>query len=676
MIHQQIKKIVYGGDYNPEQWPEEIWQEDMRITRLADIDIMTINVFAWAMLQPKEDEYDFSLLDRVMDLLADNQIYACLATSTAVHPAWMARKYNDLLRVDFDGRKRKFGLRHNSCPNSPTYRHFSARLVEEIAKRYQNHPALTLWHVSNEYGGDCYCENCEKAFRVWLREKYKTLDELNRVWNTRFWGHTFYDWDEIVLPNNLSEHLGNSDYTGFQGISLDYRRFNSDSMLECYKLEYEILKKYTPDIKVTTNLMGTYKPLDYQKWAKYMDIISWDNYPEVGSPVSTEAMRHDLMRGLKQGNPFMLMEQTPSVTNWQPYNALKRPGVMRLQSLQAVAHGADSVMFFQIRRSIGACEKFHGAVIDHVGHENTRVFKECAELGKELTTLGDKVIDSKIIAKVAIIFDWDNWWAVELSSGPSRDLNYEKEVWKFYHALFEQNIQVDIIAEDDEFDSYEVVIAPVLYMTKAGFKERVEAFTDNGGSFITTFFSGIVDEHDLVIGGGYPGHLRNLLGIWVEEIDALPPGKTNRILMAPSQKDIYQPSYSCSLLCDLLHLEGAEALAFYGEDFYKGMPAVTRNRYGKGNAYYIASSIDSEFLHDFIANVCRERNVKPVLTAPKGVEVSRREKNGEEIIFILNHNENEEMIQLHDSYLDLIHQREYSGSFVIPGRDVVILSKI
>lgn len=676
MIHQQIKKIVYGGDYNPEQWPEEIWQEDMRITRLADIDIMTINVFAWAMLQPKEDEYDFSLLDRVMDLLAENKIYACLATSTAVHPAWMARKYNDLLRVDFDGRKRKFGLRHNSCPNSSSYRHFSARLVEEIAKRYQNHPALTLWHVSNEYGGDCYCENCEKAFRVWLRRKYNTLDELNRVWNTRFWGHTFYDWDEIVLPNNLSEHLGNSDYTGFQGISLDYRRFNSDSMLECYKLEYDIIKKYTPDIKVTTNLMGTYKLLDYQKWANYMDIISWDNYPEVGSPVSKEAMRHDLMRGLKQGEPFILMEQTPSVTNWQPYNALKRPGVMRLQSLQAVAHGADSVMFFQIRRSIGACEKFHGAVIDHAGHEHTRVFKECAELGKELTALGDTIIDSRVKAKVAIVFDWDNWWAVELSSGPSRDLNYEQEVWKFYHALFEQNIQVDIIAENDDFNSYEVVIAPVLYMTKAGFKEKAEAFTENGGSFITTFFSGIVDEHDLVIGGGYPGHLRHLLGIWVEEIDALPPGKTNHILMASSQKDIYQPSYSCSLLCDLLHLEGAEALAFYGEDFYKGMPAVTRNQYGNGYAYYIASSVDPEFLRDFLANVCRERNVKPVLTAPKGVEVSKREKNGEEIIFILNHNENEEMIQVDDSYFDLIHQREYSGSIAISGRDVVILSKI
>ena len=372
----------------------------------------------------------------------------------------------------------------------------------------------------------------------------------------------------------------------------------------------------------------------------------------------------------------MLMEQTPSVTNWQPYNALKRPGVMRLQSLQAVAHGADSVMFFQVRRSIGACEKFHGAIIDHAGHENTRVFKECAELGKELTLLGDRIIDSRVAAKVAIVFDWDNWWAVELSSGPSRDLDYVNEVWKYYHAFYEQNIQVDIIAVDDNFDSYQVIVAPVLYMTKSGFSDKVEAFTDDGGTFITTYFSGIVDEHDLVITGGYPGDLRNVLGIWVEEIDALPPGKTNHILMTASEQDEYAQSYSCSLLCDLLHLEGAEALAFYGEDFYKGMPAVTRNQYGRGNAYYIASSMDSDFLHDFTATVCRDQDIKPVLKSPKGVEVTRRVKEGKEIIFILNHNDYEEKIELDAAYVDLIHQREYSSSLPIAGKDVVILSKI
>jgi beta-galactosidase len=293
-------------------------------------------------------------------------------------------------RVDFEGRKRKFGGRHNSCQNSPTYRKFSVLLAGKLAERYKDHPGLLIWHVSNEYGGSCYCDNCATGFRVWLQERYDTLDVLNKSWNTRFWGHTFYDWDEIVPPNALSEEWG-TDNTNFQGISLDYRRFMSDSHLECFRNEYDAIKKHTPDIPVTTNLMGTYKELDYFKWAPYLDVISWDNYPSLDTPYSYTAMAHDLMRGLKDGQPFMLMEQTPSQQNWQAYNSLKRPGVMRLWSYQAIAHGADTVLFFQLRRSIGACEKYHGAVIEHVGHEHTRVFRECAELGRELNVLGESL---------------------------------------------------------------------------------------------------------------------------------------------------------------------------------------------------------------------------------------------------------------------------------------------
>ena len=671
-----MKKIAYGGDYNPEQWSRDIWEEDMRITRLANIDIMTVNVFSWAMIQPDEDTYDFSELDDIMDMLANHNIHACLATSTAAHPAWMAKRYPDILRVDFDGRKHKFGSRHNSCPNSPTYHTYVSRLVEKLAERYKDHPALALWHVSNEYGGDCYCENCEKAFQVWLKGKYKTIDSLNKAWNTKFWGHVFYNWDEVVVPNNLSEHLGNYDFTCFQGISLDYRRFNSDSMLECYKLEYDILKRYTPDINITTNLMGAYKPLDYHKWAKYLDIVSWDNYPSVDSPMSQVAIHHDLMRGLKSGQPFMLMEQTPSVTNWQPYNALKRPGVMKLWSYQAVAHGADSVMFFQIRRSIGACEKYHGAVIDHVGHEHTRVFKECAELGNELVQLSDNIIDSRIEAKVAIVFDWDNWWAVELSSGPSRDLKYYDEVWKYYHAFYQQNIAVDMIGVDEPLDNYSVVIAPVLYMTKSGYAEKIEAFVETGGTFLTTFFSGIVDEHDLVITGGYPGDLRNVLGIWVEEIDALPPGKTNEIVLKNSE-DHWQNSYACTLLCDIIHPEGAEVFATYGQDFYQDTPVITRNRYGKGDAWYVGSSTGNDFLTDLVTHLCDGKKLQPVLPGNENVDVemTKRVKGNEEFIFLLNHQDEQQSISLDGNYLDLLSEEQLESELTILPKGVRIISK-
>ena len=276
----KVQKILYGGDYNPEQWPEEIWEEDMRLFKLAHIDVVTLNVFSWAALQPDENTYDFSRLDKIMNMVRENGLKVCMATSTAAHPAWMARKHPDILRVEHNGMKRKFGSRHNSCPNSPTYRKYSVALAEKLAERYKDYDNIVAWHISNEYGGECYCENCEKAFRSWLKEKYGTIDELNRVWNMSFWGHTLYDFDDVVAPNMLSEEFEwDGIRTNFQGISLDYSRFNSDSMLECFKLEYEAVKKYTPDIPVTTNLMGSYKMLDYQKWARSMDFISWDNYP-------------------------------------------------------------------------------------------------------------------------------------------------------------------------------------------------------------------------------------------------------------------------------------------------------------------------------------------------------------------------------------------------------------
>ncbi|MFB5673529.1 beta-galactosidase [Paenibacillus terreus] len=672
MISSKLPKMFYGGDYNPEQWDQATHQEDLRLFKLAGIDIATINVFSWAKNQPDENTYNFGWLDELIDSLYESGVFVCLATSTAAHPAWMATRYPDVLRVDADGRKRKFGGRHNSCPNSPTYRKYSERIADQLAERYRNHPAVLVWHVSNEYGGDCYCDNCEKAFRVWLKNKYGSLEEVNRAWNTAFWGHTFYDWSEIVLPSNLSEHWGDNK-SSFQGISLDYARFNSDSMLECYLLEHDAIKKHIPDAVVTTNLMGFFKQLDYFKWARHMDIVSWDSYPGLNTPYSYTAMAHDLMRGLKDGQPFMLMEQTPSQQNWQPYNSLKRPGVMRLWSYQSVARGADTIMFFQLRRSVGACEKFHGAVIEHAGHENTRVFREVAQLGKELQQLGDQTLDTVVEAKVAILFDWDNWWAVEKSSGPTVALKYVDQVHKYYAALFNRNIQVDMIGTDTDFEKYDLVIAPVMYMVKPGVAERLERFVERGGSFLTTFFSGIVNENDLVTLGGYPGKLRKLLGIWVEEIDALLPEQKNRIVVT-QEYGLLKGEYECGMLCDLLHSEGAEVLAEYGEDFYQGMPALTRNRFGQGSAWYVATDPDKEFLDRLLGEICEEKGIHPLLEAPAGVEASMRTKNGKQYLFVMNHNAEAQTYHFGNrSARDLLSGTEITGSVTINGRDVQIL---
>jgi len=641
MITTGWNKIYYGGDYNPEQWPKEVWDEDMRLFKLAGIDVATINVFSWASLQPDEETYRFEQLDEIVDLLHRNGIRIVLGTGTAMYPAWMATRHPDVLSVDFAGRKRKYGMRHNNCPTSPTWRLYAERLSRKLAERYGSHPALLVWHVNNEMGCQCYCDNCERAFREWLKKRYGTLDALNQAWYTRFWGHTFYDWNEIVLPNLLSEHLDpkDPDKTAFQAISLDYYRFNSESVLETYLLERDAIRELSPNVPITSNLHGhgTYKPLDYFQWGKHCDIVAWDNYPAFDTPTGVTAFRLDLMRGLKNGDPFLLMEQTPSQQNWQPYNSLKRPGVMRLWSWQAVARGADTVMFFQLRRSFGACEKFHGAVIEHVGHEHTRVFEEVSSLGSELKAVGDALLGSRIEARVAIVFDWEVWWAAELCSGPSVYLKYVDEVQKYYDAFFAQNIPVDIVNTDGDLDRYALVVAPMLYMVKPGYADKLERYVEGGGTLVATYFSGIAGESDLIALGGYPGELRKLFGIWVEETDALYPSQHNRLVMREAFAG-GKTEYACGIVCDLPHLEGAEAVAVYGEEFYRGMPALTRNRFGQGEAWYLASSPYAAFLLDWTAELCRGLGLAPLLEgAPAGVEVTKREKDGKAFWFLLNH---------------------------------------
>lgn len=668
MINSKLPSIWYGGDYNPDQWPEEIWHEDMRLFREAGINIVTLPVFSWAKLQPDETTYSFEWLDKILDLVAENGIYACLATSTAAQPAWMSRQYPEVLPVDVDGRRRTHGSRVNFCPNSGVYRRFSVELARRMALRYKEHPALLIWHVANEYGPHCYCEQCAAAFREWLKERYRTVKELNERWNMSFWGHTVYDWEEIVPPSNL-----NGDNRCFQGMMLDYKRFMSDSILACYQAEYDAIKAVTPDIPITTNIWGLFNGLDLKKWGERMDVVSWDSYPQMNEPMTNVAMRHDYMRGLKDGKPFMLMEQTPSQQNWQPYNSLKRPGVMRLWSYQAVAHGADTVMFFQLRRSFGACEKYHGAVIEHVGHGNTRVFRECAQLGRELAALGDTLLDAVTDNQVALLFDIDTWNAVEITSGPSVDLDYLKQAQKYYKAFYDAHIGVDVISPLSDFSKYKLVIAPVLYMMKPGVAERLEAFVQNGGSFVTTFFSGIVDENDRVKLGGYPGELRKLLGIWVEEIDSLLPEMKNRMVLEGGFGQV-QGEYECGLLCDLLHLEGAQALAVYGEDFYAGMPALTVNEFGAGKAYYVAADAEDRMIADLCRTLCEQAGITAPFGADAGIELVQRRKDGDVFTFVLNHNSFPASIDLGAwTALDLLTGNRVTGNTAVGGHEVMIL---
>ena len=376
-------------------------------------------------------------------------------------------------------------------------------------------------------------------------------------------------------------------------------------------------------------MMGTFKGLDYFKWAKEIDVISWDNYPSYNTPWSMVAMKHDLMRGLKD-KPFMLMEQTPSQQNWQPYNSLKRPGQMRAQSYQTMAHGADTIQFFQLRRSVGGCEKFHGAVIAHAGTENTRVFREVKQLGEELERLSDLIPGSVNEAEVGVIFDWDNYWALEYTSGPSISLKYVDQIHRYYRYFYEKNIGTSMIPVDADFSKYKMVVAPVLYMVKPGMKEALEEYVKNGGILVTTYMSGIVGESDNVYLGGYPGPLKEMAGVWVEEIDALAPEQHNIVTFKDGSRS------KCKIVCDLMHLEGAESLGEYTEDFYAGMPAVTRHSYGKGKLYYIGTCMEEDGIAKILSMAVEDAGAEPVAGAGNGLEIVKRNREGKSFYFVMN----------------------------------------
>lgn len=664
-LNPRASFIWHGGDYNPEQWPEAIWDEDMRLMQQCHFNIATVGIFSWAALQPEEERFTFEWLDRVLEKLAAAGRVVCLATPSAAQPAWMSQRYPDVLRVDAQGRRRHHGWRVNYCPTSPNYRRLAIQMAQKLAERYHQHPALVAWHVSNEYLAACYCATCAEHFREWLKRRYSSLDELNLRWWTTFWSHTYTDWSQIEPPYANGEG-------SIHGQVIDYQRFQSEMMLQCYKGERDAIRVYSPDLPITTNMMGSYPGLDYRAWAKEVDVVAWDCYPGPQDHPSDIAFRHDTMRGLRGGQPFMLMEQSPSSQNWQDYNALKPPGLLRLWSYLALAHGAETVMYFQWRRGRGSFEKMHGAVVEHSGRSDTRVFREVQQLGEELLHLQDRTLGGITPSEVALLFDWENWWAIDACSGPVRDKRYVPTARQHYAAFWRRNVPVDLVFSDSDFGHYRILIAPMLYMLKPGVAERIAAFVRQGGTFVTTYFSGIVDECDLVFENGYPGPLREVLGIWNEEIDALSPQRQNQIVLLENGE-----RYTCGHLCALIHCEGATPLATYGADFYAGTPVVTRHSFGTGQAYYLGSEPEPRFLDDFYDRLLMEQHVQPVLVTPQGVEATRRQTAQGPLLFLLNHLATPAQITLpeHRHYQNLLRDVEVRGALLLEGYDVAILAE-
>ncbi len=651
--------VIHGGDYNPDQWIKtpEIWDEDMRLMKLANVNSATINIFSWSLIEPEEGVYNFGWLDTMMDKLYENGIDVILATPSGARPPWLAQKYPEVLRVEESGIRNEFGVRHNHCLTSPIYRKKVQEINRIIAERYKDHPALKMWHISNEYCGECHCDLCQDAFRNWLKDYYHNdIEELNDKWWNGFWSHRVNDWSQINSPKFRGENH-------VPAMKLCWNRFVSESHISFYENEIAPLREITPDIPITTNFMKLYDGIDYQKFAEHLDLISWDNYPAwdkgENEYVALEtAFVHDAFRSMKDGQPFFMMESSPSNVNWHDVNKLPAPGRQELSAIQAVAHGADSVQYFQWRKSKAGHEKYHGAVVDHCGHENTRVFRDVSRLGgnlKKLSAVVGKYSDSK----VAVVYDWENGWAIKHFCGYNNlNRNYAQECMKWYEPFMNKGVSVDVIPMDGDFSKYDLVIAPFLYMLKDGTIERIEKYVRNGGNFVATYLSGVVDTNDMCYLGGFPaGKLKEVFGIWAEETDSLPEGMKNSV-------DYKGKKYDVVHVCDLVHSKGADVLGTYEKDFYKGMASLTENTYGEGKAYYVAFRNDDDFAKDFCGDLMEKIGITPdePITLSQGVTMRKRG----DTIFLMNFADEERAVVLSKEYRNVISGETVTGEITLP----------
>ncbi len=651
----KISQLIYGGNFQPEAWPEALWAEDVALMRRAGVNLVTIGARSWAALQPRPDSFTFEWLDHIFDLLHENGIFIGLATATGSPPPWFMKLYAESLRLNADG------ARSHLCPNNVAYRDHAARLVRELATRYGPHPALAFWQVDNHAAAncDCRCSHCAAQFRIWLQSKYKTLDVLNEHWGTVYSSQIYFHWDE-VLPPFIAPAFPNPAQ------QLDYRRFTSDALLGCFLNEKSVLRELTPGISVTSHFSGERGlslAINGFDWARHVDFISYESSPD---PIDTDpadiAFACDVQRAIGSGKSWLLKQALAHSVS-RAHNAVTRPGQMRLWSAQALAHGADGVIFSRWRAATAGAEKFENTMLPH-GLTETRAFREVEQLGGEMKKLS-AICGATTRAEVALVLDWESMWAVELDSAPA-GINYCEILRGYYRALFEPDVPIDIISPEADLANYKLVVAPLLHVVRNGTAENLQAFVDNGGTLLTTFFSGIVDASDRVLPGGYPAAFRKLLGLYIEEFDVF--GTQLRHIKTPLRGG------RCTLWADIIHLEGAEAVATFTEDFYAHRPAITRNAVGRGLAYYVGTQPEPAFLRAFLAEICVDCGVRPPMRAPAGVEVTTRFNEHGEFLFLLNHNSTMQFVDIGPRIRrDLLSGEMIKGQCQLGPRDVRVL---
>ncbi|MEU8572809.1 beta-galactosidase [Streptomyces asoensis] len=656
-------RLAYGADYNPEQWPGDVWEEDVRLMQEAGVTVVSVGIFSWARIQPGPDTWDFGWLDEVMDLLHAGGIGVDLATATASPPPWLTTAHPEILPVTANGETLWPGARQHWRPTSPVFREHALRLVRKIADRYKDHPALVAWHVSNELG--CHnvydhSDDAARAFRVWLRARYGSLDALNHAWGTAFWSQRYSDWEQILPPRLAASHPNPTQ-------QLDFKRFSSDALKDHLVAEREILKEITPGIPVTTNfmVMGNTKGMNYPDWADEIDFVSNDHYVHPGPQDRDElSFSANLTSGIAAGRPWFLMEHSTSAVNWQPVNVAKRPGELSRDALLHVAHGADAVCYFQWRQSAAGAEKYHSAMVPHAGADSD-VFRAVAELGATLRTLAPVAGTERETAAVGILYDWDSWWASEQDSHPTSLLDYRQEALDWYSALLALGVRADLVTTRSDLSRYRVLVAPVLHVVPAGLAKELTRYTEQGGHLVTTYFSGVVDENDHIWLGGYPGALRDLLGIRIEEFGPLLAGESVEL----------DDSTSGSLWTDRITLadDDTEVLAHYRTGVHAGRPAVTRRANGGGSASYVSTRLGVDGLRSLLPRLLEPAGVASELPAQARGSVELTVRRGAEGRFLFLVNRTDDSVPVSGVDGEVLFGTATPDGLVLGPREVAVL---
>ncbi|WP_371482663.1 beta-galactosidase [Kitasatospora sp. NBC_00315] len=659
-----LDALAYGGDYNPEQWPEEVWPEDVRLMREAGVTMVSVGIFSWSLLETERGRYEFGWLDRLLDLLHEAGIRVDLGTPTVVPPAWFYREHPEALPVSREGVRYEFGGRGAICHSSPAYRAAAAGITEQLALRYADHPALALWHVHNEYGvpvSACYCEESAAHFRRWLAARHTTVKELNAAWGTPFWGQHYNRWEDI-RPPRLTPTACNPAQ------QLDWARFTSDAMLENFRSERDILHRLAPGVPVTTNFMTALsqcESVDYWAWGREVDLVSNDHYlvAEAERNHVNLAMSADLTRSVAGGKPWLLLEHSTGAVNWQPRNLAKRPGELARNSLAHVARGSEGAMFFQWRASRYGTEKFHSAMLPHAGTDS-RIWREVVALGSDLTSLAG-IRDSRVVADAAVLWDWQSWWAQKLEWRPSVELDARERADAWYAAGYDRHLTLDFAHPEADLTGYPLVLVPALYLMTEAAGQNLRRYVEGGGTLVVSYFSGIVDEHDTVHAGPHPGALRDVLGLTIEEFAPLRAGQSVRLTGAAG--DLTADGWA-----EWVVPQGAGTLWTYADGPTAGHPAVTRHALGTGSAWYVSSRLDAAGLDTVLARAAAEAGL-PERELPRDVEVVERAGELGRYLFVINHTDEDAVVPLPGDGVELLTGSAVRGALDVPGNSTRVV---